>query len=126
MALRRRMDLLGLTRLVAATRMPEGIGFDDMDTPSDVDSPTQSPVTVDVVYYCVDDHASLTGYNPEQMLRGEKDLCRRSDLVVTTSMTLQDAKPTFPMSKARPGARDLLANWVGFAANLAGPGDPQS
>lgn len=47
MALRRRMDLLGLTRLVAATRMPEGIGFDDMDTPSDVDSPTQSPVTAE-------------------------------------------------------------------------------
>jgi glycosyltransferase involved in cell wall biosynthesis len=45
-----------------------------------------------VVYYCVDDHASFSGYDREQVLRDEADLCRRADLVVTTSMTLQEAK----------------------------------
>lgn len=45
-----------------------------------------------VVYYCVDDHSSFTGYNVEQVLREEKDLCQRADLVVTTSMALQEAK----------------------------------
>ena len=47
MVLRRRMDLLALTRLVAATRKPEGVASDDMDAPSDVDIPTQSPVTTE-------------------------------------------------------------------------------
>ena len=45
-----------------------------------------------VLYYCVDDHASFTGYNREQVLHDEADLCRRADLVVTTSMALQKAK----------------------------------
>ena len=45
-----------------------------------------------VVYYCVDDFASFSGYDAEQVRRDEEDLCRRSDLVVTTSKTLQDAK----------------------------------
>ena len=45
-----------------------------------------------VVYYCVDDHASFSGYDAEQVLGEEADLCRRADLVVTTSMTLQEAK----------------------------------
>ena len=45
-----------------------------------------------VVYYCVDDHASFTGYDPEQVRRDEEDLCRRADLVVTTSTALQEAK----------------------------------
>lgn len=44
------------------------------------------------VYYCVDDHASFTGYNREQVLADEEELCRRSDLVITTSMALQKAK----------------------------------
>lgn len=44
------------------------------------------------VYYCVDDHASFSGYDREQVLRDEAELCRRSDLVVTTSMALQEAK----------------------------------
>ena len=39
-----------------------------------------------VVYYCVDDHAELTGYNREQVLRDEEELCRRANLVVTTSI----------------------------------------
>jgi len=45
-----------------------------------------------VVYYCVDDHASFSGYDREQVLRDEADLCRRADLVVTTSVALQEAK----------------------------------
>jgi glycosyltransferase involved in cell wall biosynthesis len=44
------------------------------------------------VYYCVDDHAAFSGYDKEQVLRDEKELCRRSDLVITTSMALQEAK----------------------------------
>ena len=45
-----------------------------------------------VVYYCVDDHANFSGYDTEQVLREEADLCRRADLVVTTSSVLQEAK----------------------------------
>jgi glycosyltransferase involved in cell wall biosynthesis len=45
-----------------------------------------------VLYYCVDDHAAFTGYNRRQVLRDEEDLCRRADLVVTSSMALQEAK----------------------------------
>lgn len=45
-----------------------------------------------VVYYCVDDHASFSGYDKAQVLQDEKELCRKSDLVITTSMALQDAK----------------------------------
>lgn len=45
-----------------------------------------------VLYYCVDDFASFTGYDRDQVLRDEADLCRRADLVVTTSQALQDAK----------------------------------
>jgi len=45
-----------------------------------------------VLYYCVDEHSAFTGYDSEQVLNDEKDLCRRADLVVTTSMALQAAK----------------------------------
>ncbi len=45
-----------------------------------------------VVYYCVDDHASFSGYDRNQVLRDEKDLCQKSDLVITTSLALQKAK----------------------------------
>lgn len=45
-----------------------------------------------VVYYCVDDHAAFTGYNKDQVLRDEEELCRKSDLVITTAMALQKAK----------------------------------
>jgi glycosyltransferase involved in cell wall biosynthesis len=48
-----------------------------------------------VLYYCVDDHASFTGYDREQVLRDEEDLCRKADLVITTSMALQEAKRSF-------------------------------
>jgi glycosyltransferase involved in cell wall biosynthesis len=45
-----------------------------------------------VLYYCVDDFASFSGYDREQVLRDEAALCDRADVVVTTSRTLQDAK----------------------------------
>lgn len=45
-----------------------------------------------VVYYCVDDHAAFTGYDKQQVLRDEEELCRKSDLVITTAMALQKAK----------------------------------
>lgn len=45
-----------------------------------------------VVYYCVDDHSEFTGYDVDQVLRDEDDLCRRADLVVTTSSVLQGKK----------------------------------
>jgi glycosyltransferase involved in cell wall biosynthesis len=44
------------------------------------------------VYYCVDDHAFFTGYDRDQVLRDEQELCRRADLVVTTSIALQNKK----------------------------------
>lgn len=46
----------------------------------------------EVVYYCVDDHASFSGYNRDQVLRDEEELSRRADLVVTTAQALQEAK----------------------------------
>lgn len=45
-----------------------------------------------VIYYCVDEHSQFTGYDTAQVLRDEEQLCRRADLVVTTSMALQQAK----------------------------------
>ncbi len=48
--------------------------------------------TEKILYYCVDDHANFSGYDNGQVLRDEADLCRRADLVVTTSSVLQEAK----------------------------------
>jgi glycosyltransferase involved in cell wall biosynthesis len=45
-----------------------------------------------VLYYCVDDFASFSGYDSEQVLRDEADLCRRANAVITTSSSLQEAK----------------------------------
>ena len=45
-----------------------------------------------VVYYCVDDHASFSGYDEKQVLEDEEALCRSADLVITTSTALQKAK----------------------------------
>lgn len=45
-----------------------------------------------VVYYCVDDFSQFAGYDAQQILADEADLCRRADLVVTTSRALQAAK----------------------------------
>ena len=48
-----------------------------------------------VLYYCVDNHASFTGYDRRQVLSDEEELCRRADLVVTSSAALQEAKCRF-------------------------------
>jgi len=45
-----------------------------------------------VLYYCVDEHAAFSGYDRRQVARDEADLCRRANLVVTTSATLLEAK----------------------------------
>jgi len=45
-----------------------------------------------VVYYCVDDHAAFSGYDIPQVLKDEEELCRRSDLVITTAKVLQEKK----------------------------------
>ena len=45
-----------------------------------------------LLYYCVDDFASFSGYDREQVLRDEAELCRPADLVITTSAALQQAK----------------------------------
>jgi len=45
-----------------------------------------------VVYYCVDEHAEFTGHDREQVLRDEEDLCRRSDLVVTTAFAASESQ----------------------------------
>ena len=45
-----------------------------------------------VVYYCVDDFAHFSGYDSAQVLRDEARLCRKADVVVTTSQALQEAK----------------------------------
>ena len=45
-----------------------------------------------VVYYCVDDFASFSGYDKQQVLRDEAALCGRSDLVITTAAELESAK----------------------------------
>jgi glycosyltransferase involved in cell wall biosynthesis len=45
-----------------------------------------------VIYYCVDDFASFTGYDRRRVQSDEVDLCKRADLVVTTSRALQEAK----------------------------------
>jgi glycosyltransferase involved in cell wall biosynthesis len=48
-----------------------------------------------VIYYCVDDFASFTGYDRRRVQSDEADLCKRADLVVTTSRALQAAKQSF-------------------------------
>jgi glycosyltransferase involved in cell wall biosynthesis len=48
-----------------------------------------------VLYYCVDDHAAFSGYDKDQVLRDEKELCEKSDLVLTTSTALQKAKKSW-------------------------------
>ncbi len=45
-----------------------------------------------LVYYCVDEFSSFTGYDSEQVLLDEKKLCSQADLVVTTSRQLQKSK----------------------------------
>ena len=48
-----------------------------------------------VVYYCVDDFSSFAGYNKQQVLQDEEELCRRADLVIASSMALKEMKQQF-------------------------------
>ena len=77
-----------------------------------------------VLYYCVDDHASFTGYDSEQVLRDEEDLCRRADLVVTTSMALQKAKePWNPNTMLVPHGVDYEHFSKTLSDDLPAPAD---
>lgn len=77
-----------------------------------------------VVYYCVDDHSSFTGYDTEQVLGEEADLCRRADLVVTTSSVLQDAKqPLNPNTIFVPHGVDYGHFSKALSDNLPAPAD---
>jgi glycosyltransferase involved in cell wall biosynthesis len=80
-----------------------------------------------VLYYCVDDHASFTGYNRQQVCRDEEELCRRADLVVTTATALQEAKaPLNPNTILVPHGVDYehfsraLSNHLPVPADMAG------
>ncbi len=77
-----------------------------------------------VVYYCVDDHASFTGYDRQQVLADEEDLARRSDLVVTTSLALQQAKaPWNPNTLLMPHGVDYAHFARAVREELAPPAD---
>ncbi len=85
-----------------------------------------------VVYYCVDDHASFSGYDKQQVRRDEADLCRKADLVVTTSMALQQAKqPLNPNTILVPHGVDYdhfsqaLSNALPVPADIAGIPHPR-
>jgi glycosyltransferase involved in cell wall biosynthesis len=88
-----------------------------------------------VVYHCADDYAHVRGF-PETLPALEADLCRRADLVVTTSQTLCEARAKFNphtywipngadvehFSKpAEPAAdlRDVRRPIVGFVGGLS-------
>ncbi|MCE5328571.1 MAG: TIGR03087 family PEP-CTERM/XrtA system glycosyltransferase [Planctomycetaceae bacterium] len=69
-----------------------------------------------VLYYCVDDFASFSGYDSRLMLSQEAALCRRANLVVTTSQSLYEAKKAL--------ARDTVlvphgVDWDHFARALS-------
>jgi len=77
-----------------------------------------------VLYYCVDDHASFTGYDRGQVLRDEQELCRRADMVVTTSMALQEAKkPWNPNTVLVPHGVDYEHFSRAVAEDLPEPAD---
>jgi len=79
-----------------------------------------------VVYYCVDDFSEFTGYDREQVRRDEDDLCRRADLVVTTSQVLQDAKaPLNPNTILVPHGVDYEHFSKAVTNNLLAPEDMQ-
>ena len=77
-----------------------------------------------VVYYCVDDHSQFTGYDVDQVLREEEELCRRADLVVTTSMALQEAKSKFnPNTHLLPHGVDHAHFSRALAGGITEPDD---
>jgi len=77
-----------------------------------------------VVYYCVDDFASFSGYDRAQVLADEADLCRRADLVVTTSRALHEAKkPLNPNTILVPHGVDYAHFSKAVTNNLPVPED---
>lgn len=79
-----------------------------------------------VLYYCVDDFASFSGYDSQQVLRDEADLCQRADLVVTTSQVLQEAKsPLNPNTILVPHGVDYEHFSKALTNNLPVPEDMQ-
>lgn len=77
-----------------------------------------------VVYYCVDDHASFTGYDAGRIRREETRLCQAADLVVTTSSALQQAKcPLNPHTVLVPHGVDYDHFSKAVTDNLPEPGD---
>jgi len=84
-----------------------------------------------VVYYCVDDFASFSGYDKTQVRRDEAELCRSADLVVTTALSLQQAKaPLNPRTLLVPHGVDYdhfrqACQELPEPAELAGLGRPR-
>ena len=77
-----------------------------------------------VLYYCVDDHAAFTGYDRDQVLADEEDLCRRADMVVTTSMSLQESKsPLNPNTLLVPHGVDYDHFSRAVAEDFCAPAD---
>lgn len=48
-----------------------------------------------LVYYCVDEFAAFSGYDVETTRRLDRELCEMSDLVITTSQALYNAKQAY-------------------------------
>ncbi len=80
--LRRDIARLGLRRPVLIAGLPHA---------ADVLSRVPSSL---VVYHCADDYAHVRGF-PDTLPAVEADLCRRADLVVTTSETLCQTRARF-------------------------------
>jgi glycosyltransferase involved in cell wall biosynthesis len=77
-----------------------------------------------VVYYCVDEFAAFSGYDRKQVQADEADLCRRADLVVTTSLALQAAKlPWNPNTILVPHGVDYDHFRTALCEDLAEPDD---
>lgn len=76
------------------------------------------------LYYCVDDFASFEGYDHEQVLADEAQLCRGADLVVTTSAALLEAKsPLNPRTILVPHGVDYAHFARSLSGELAPPAD---
>lgn len=77
-----------------------------------------------LLYYCVDDFSHFTGYDAHQVLSDEADLCRRADLVVTTSRALQEAKvPLNPRTILVPHGVDYAHFSRALSEDLPEPAD---
>lgn len=69
-----------------------------------------------LLYYCVDEFSEFEGYDKELVLRQERELMDRADLVVTTARALQASKsPLHPNTHLVPHGVD----WSHFAPALS-------